>query len=98
MNKIIKLPCYNIKITCDEDNEPVSISSSIKEYFEVRKGTNNASTLVMSCAADVIEGIILAHAVEGIDVTGEKYVAGIEHYISILTRHCFMISKEELFA
>lgn len=98
MNKIIKLPCYDIKIKCDEEDKPYKISSSIKEYFEVRKGSEDASTLVMSCAADVIEGIILAHAVAGIDIKNKKYVAGIEHYITVLTRQCFMIDKEELFA
>jgi hypothetical protein len=85
--RTIKLPCYDINIVIDCDNDGVSIgsgtiNSSLKEEnlseskLESEEGIK--SIVGFNMAIDVVEAMILAHACAGIDVESPAYLEGIE--------------------
>lgn len=74
--KIIELPCYKITIYL-ENADPLRPGA-------YRNGTvtselhDDHESPVQRAAWDVVESIVMAHAIAGIDVTTPAYVEGVE--------------------
>jgi len=73
----IKLPCYGITITLDNDDDCGTISSDLHEDY-TEDHPDKADIMQYNCMMDAIESILLAHACAGIDVETLPYIEGIE--------------------
>lgn len=76
--KIIKLPCYDIKVTLDGTMVGFGkIESSLGNHKEPFNSMD-IDGAEYNGAIDAIESLILAHAVSGIDIESPAYIEGIE--------------------
>lgn len=73
MNKgrTLRLPIYDITIRLTEDGKSGTIESRLKE--NVSEGADD-----FNAAIDAVESLILAHAIEGVDVESTPYLKGLQ--------------------
>lgn len=69
MRRVIELPVFGIKIKLNESADAATSGTITSDLSNTGKKPD---------ALDGIESLILAHAIEGIDVAGEKYVFGVQ--------------------
>jgi len=82
--KEIKLPCYEMKVTLDDQMIGFgTIESNLQREEPSMSSTGNE----YNGALDAIESIILAHAVAGIDIASPAYVEGIETAIDAIVNN-----------
>ena len=82
--KTIELPCYEIKVTLDDQMIGFgTIESNLQREEPSMSSTGNE----YNGSLDAIESLILAHAVAGIDIASPAYVEGIETTIDAIVNN-----------
>ena len=69
MERTIKLPCYGIEVNLTGDG-----GGSVSSALERAPASNEPQNVDPE---DVIESIVLAHAIAGVDIESREYVEGI---------------------
>ena len=84
----IDLNAYGIVIDLEGDTFPTTGTITTVLHRETEEDTWQAKTamLLYNTAVDVLEGIILAHACNGIDVQDENYLNGIREVFENIER------------
>lgn len=74
----MSLPCYEIEVELDEPDEDGGFNSgSITSMLTAGRDEYPENDPWLTCM-DVIESMVLAHAVAGIDIMSPAYIEGIE--------------------